>query len=373
MARITIENLVKTFGATTAVDSVSIEIRDREFLAIVGPSGCGKSSMLRLISGLEQATSGRIAFDEQDVTELSADQRDVAMVFQSYALYPHMSVRRNLAFPLENMHRPAAEVASRVERAAQMLGITGLLDRRPRQLSGGQRQRVALGRAIVRDAAVFLFDEPLSNLDAKLRVVMRSELKRLHNELKQTFVYVTHDQAEAMTMADRIAVMSNGKVQQLGSPEDIYFRPANRFVAEFIGTPSMNMLDGRLTNTDEGAAFVPSGTDRPIPIGAYLPAAADRQQATLGIRPEALSFVPPGAGVFDGTIELIEPLHPDIFITVRAGRQVLLVRTDGAAKLAPGDAVGLKLASGSLHLFDGGGGRMTILDQQDPSPTHAQS
>ena len=225
MARIQIEALAKRFGGVNAVNGIDIDIQDREFLAIVGPSGCGKSSTLRMISGLEQPTSGRILFGDQDVTRLTADQRDVAMVFQSYALYPHMSVRRNLAFPLENMRLPAPEIEARVQRAANMLNITTLLERRPRELSGGQRQRVALGRAIVRDAAVFLFDEPLCNLDAKLRVIMRSELKKLHTELGQTFVYVTHDQAEAMTMADRIAVMSNGQRAAIGDARRYLFPP----------------------------------------------------------------------------------------------------------------------------------------------------
>jgi len=320
--------------------------------------------MLRLISGLEQPTSGRIAFDDQDVTHLTADQRDVAMVFQSYALYPHMSVGRNLAFPLENMRLPAPEIAARVDRAAQMLGITALLDRRPRQLSGGQRQRVALGRAIVRDAAVFLFDEPLSNLDAKLRVVMRSELKRLHGKLHQTFVYVTHDQAEALTMADRIAVMSNGKVQQLGTPDDIYFRPANRFVAEFIGTPSMNTLEGHLRIDSDTALFVLAGAEAAIPVSNASGNVAGQQQATLGVRPEAVTLVAAGTGLFNGTVELIEPLHPDVFLTIKVGEQRVLARTDSSVRLVPGDAVGLEVAPGAIHLFDATGRRMAVSEGQ---------
>ncbi|MDB5529896.1 MAG: carbohydrate transporter ATP-binding protein family [Devosia sp.] len=358
MARVQIQSLVKRFGGTTAVDGIDIDIEDREFLAIVGPSGCGKSSTLRMISGLEQPTSGHILFGDQDVTRLSADQRDVAMVFQSYALYPHMSVRRNIAFPLENMKLPSGEVAARVDRAAEMLGITALLDRRPRELSGGQRQRVALGRAIVRDAAVFLFDEPLSNLDAKLRVVMRSELKKLHSELGQTFVYVTHDQAEAMTMADRIAVMANGQVQQLGTPEDIYFRPATRFVAEFMGTPSMNMLEGTLLNNDSGAQFSLTGTVHTISLGISLATERHQQSATLGIRPESIALVAPEEGMLRGRIDLVEPLHPDIFISVDIGGQMLLVRTNTSAKPVVGDEVGLRLETGSLHLFDADGKRM---------------
>jgi ABC-type sugar transport system ATPase subunit len=361
VARIEIQSLVKRFGETAAVAGIDLDIRDREFLAIVGPSGCGKSSTLRMLSGLEQPTSGRILFDGKDVTALSADKRDVAMVFQSYALYPHMSVRRNLAFPLANMRLPPAEIEARIARAAGMLGIAGLLDRRPRELSGGQRQRVALGRAIVRDAAVFLFDEPLSNLDARLRVTMRSELKRLHGELGQTFVYVTHDQAEAMTMADRIAVMAEGRLQQLGTPDDIYIRPANRFVAEFMGTPAMNFLSGRLSGSGEATAITLDGVESPIHLGPLARPASLPAQATLGIRPESVTLVPPGQGGLHGTIELIEPLHPDIFVTVAIGGQRVLVRTSTTDRPALGQAVGLRLAEESLHTFTATGERLDRL------------
>lgn len=365
MARIEILSLVKRFGETVAVGGIDLDIRDCEFLAIVGPSGCGKSSTLRMLSGLEQPTSGRILFDGRDVTGLSADKRDVALVFQSYALYPHMSVRGNLAFPLANIRLPPADIDARIAKAARMLGITGLLERRPRELSGGQRQRVALGRAIVRDAAVFLFDEPLSNLDARLRVTMRSELKRLHGELGQTFVYVTHDQAEAMTMADRIAVMAEGRLQQLGTPDDIYIRPANRFVAEFMGTPAMNFLSGRLTGTDGATAITIDAMENPIHLGYLACPAAIPAQATLGVRPESITLVPPGQGALHGTIELIEPLHPDIFVTVAIGGQRVLVRTSTADRPALGQAVGLQLAKGSLHIFTSTGER---LDQLAATP-----
>jgi len=365
VARVQIQSLVKRFGSVAAVNGIDIDIGDREFLAIVGPSGCGKSSTLRMLSGLEQPTSGRILFGEQDVTGLSADKRDVAMVFQSYALYPHMSVRRNLAFPLENMHMPATEIEARVDSAAKMLGITALLERRPRELSGGQRQRVALGRAIVRDAAVFLFDEPLSNLDAKLRVIMRSELKKLHTELGQTFIYVTHDQAEAMTMADRIAVMANGKVQQLGTPEDIYFRPANRFVAEFMGTPSMNFLAGTLTGEGKGSAFVLAQGGKVV-IDGRAPAGVSPQPATLGVRPESISLVPPDKSMLAGTIELVEPLHPDIFVSVDIGGQVVLVRTGSEQRARVGERVGLNFAPDALHLFDSEGDRIDYAPTASP-------
>jgi ABC-type sugar transport system ATPase subunit len=353
VARIEIQSLVKRFGGTAAVNGIDLDIRDREFLAIVGPSGCGKSSTLRIISGLEEPSSGKILFDGKDVTAQSADQRDVAMVFQSYALYPHMSVRRNMAFPLENMKLPTAEVEARVDKAAQMLGITALLDRRPRELSGGQRQRVALGRAVVRDAAVFLFDEPLSNLDARLRVTMRSELKRLHGELRQTFVYVTHDQVEAMTMADRIAVMSEGRLQQLGTPEDIYYRPTNRFVAEFMGTPAMNFLEGKRTTKDGAPAFSINGGAETIALGDAFASAA-----TIGLRPESLALAPAGQGVLNGTIELVEPLHPDIFVTVDVGGQKLLLRTVAEDRPVVGQKVGLRFAPEAMHIFDAKGDRV---------------
>ncbi|HEY4202530.1 MAG TPA: ABC transporter ATP-binding protein [Devosiaceae bacterium] len=367
MARVQIQSLVKRFGNVAAVNGIDIDIADREFLAIVGPSGCGKSSTLRMLSGLEQPSSGRILFGDQDVTRLTADQRDVAMVFQSYALYPHMSVRRNIAFPLQNMRLPAAEIEARVNRAANMLGITALLERRPRELSGGQRQRVALGRAIVRDAAVFLFDEPLSNLDAKLRVIMRSELKKLHSELGQTFVYVTHDQAEAMTMADRIAVMANGQVQQLGTPEDIYFRPTNRFVAEFMGTPSMNFIKGSLAQDGQNAVFNVADRNGTVVLDGRFAQNGAPQPATLGVRPESFTLTGPEEGTLKGTVVLIEPLHPDIFVSIDIGGQILLVRTGSDYRGAVGDRVGLRPAMEALHLFDVNDNRITPLTAGAPA------
>jgi ABC-type sugar transport system ATPase subunit len=358
MARVCIESLVKRFGTTTAVDDVSIDISDCEFLAMVGPSGCGKSSTLRIVSGLEKPTAGRVMFDGRDVTRLSPDQRDVAMVFQSYALYPHMSVRRNLAFPLENMRLPRTEIESRVAKAAEMLGIGDLLDRRPRQLSGGQRQRVALGRAVVRNAAVFLLDEPLSNLDAQLRVSMRSELKRLHGELKQTFIYVTHDQAEAMTMADRIAVMADGKLQQLGTPDDIYFRPANRFVAKFMGTPAMNFLSGRLTVEGGRSGVLVDGTTHTVSVPESVARWTGPHEVTLGVRPEAIELVPPGNGCLTGVISLVEPLHPDIFVTVEVGGQALVLRTGTGDRPTVGQRVDLHLTTAALHVFAATGERI---------------
>src|SRR5499427_9499388 len=250
VAKVVLDRVIKNFGSVTAVDNLSLEIADREFVTLVGPSGCGKTTTLRMIAGLEKASAGNIYFDDDSVGHLPADHRDIAMVFQSYALYPHMNVYDNIAFALRMMHVPRAEIERRVKWAADMLGIANLLQRKPRELSGGQRQRVALGRSVVREPACFLLDEPLSNLDAQLRVTMRGELKRLHLELRRTFIYVTHDQAEALTMSDRIAVMQDGRLQQYGAPSDIYNRPRNVFVAGFMGSPPMNILPGTLAIED---------------------------------------------------------------------------------------------------------------------------
>jgi len=255
MAKVVLESVVKKFGTVTAVHDLTIEIGDREFVTLVGPSGCGKTTTLRMIAGLEKVTAGQIYFDDDPVGHLPADHRDIAMVFQSYALYPHMNVYDNIGFALRMMRVPRADIDQKVKWAAEMLGITELLYRKPRQLSGGQRQRVALGRSMVREPACFLLDEPLSNLDAKLRVTMRGELKRLHLELKRTFIYVTHDQAEALTMSDRIAVINEGHLQQYGSPDEIYNRPRNVFVAGFMGSPAMNLLPGEVVASDSTPRF----------------------------------------------------------------------------------------------------------------------
>ena len=351
MAGIRVDDLTKRFGSTLAVDSLSLEVMDREFLALLGPSGCGKTSTLRMISGLERPTAGRIRFGEQDVTALTADKRDVAMVFQSYALYPHMTVRQNLLFPLQNMRLPRREQETRVDEAARMLGIAELLERRPSQLSGGQRQRVALGRAIVRRAGVFLLDEPLSNLDARLRVGMRSRLKRLHAELRQTFVYVTHDQTEAMTMADRVAVLAAGRLQQLGTPDDVYQRPANRFVAEFIGNPPMNFLPAAAERTNGHVTLIIAGAER-VPLADPVLAAAALDAVTVGIRPEAFSLVADGAGLVRGSVSLVEPLYPDVFVTVDVVGQPVVVRVDAAARIREGQRVSLAFSPQDMHFFD---------------------
>jgi ABC-type sugar transport system ATPase subunit len=353
MVGVRVDSVTKRFGRTTAVDNISLDINDCEFLALVGPSGCGKSSTLRMISGLELPTSGSIWFGDQDVSILPPDKRDVAMVFQSYALYPHMSVRENLAFPLKNMGVPKAEIAARVQTASTMLALSDYLDRRPRELSGGQRQRVALGRAVVREKAVFLFDEPLSNLDARMRLTMRTELKRLHDELDQTFVYVTHDQAEAMTMADRIAVMSDGRLQQLGTPDDIYTRPANRFVAEFVGSPPMNIIMATLVMEDGRSSALPRGANTHIDLtGRALAASSDGGPVTLGVRPDAFRFTGAEEGVLCGTVVSVEPLPPDLFVTVDIGSCTVVVRAGTSARPAVGDRVDLAIDPAGLHAFD---------------------
>ena len=282
MAVVTIRDLRKSFGTVEVLHGVSIDIEEGEFVVLVGPSGCGKSTLLRMLAGLEHVTSGEIVIGDRVVNDLPPKERDIAMVFQNYALYPHMTVADNMAFSLMLKNAPKAEIAARVRPAAEILGLTDLLDRFPRQLSGGQRQRVAMGRAIVRDPQVFLFDEPLSNLDAKLRVSMRAEIKNLHQRLKTTTVYVTHDQIEAMTMADKIVVMHDGRVEQVGAPLELYDMPANLFVAGFIGSPAMNMLTGRIDGGDGGAL-----RHRRRPGAAGRPAAGSRAGRGGGLRPAA--------------------------------------------------------------------------------------
>src|SRR5919197_4518167 len=288
MASVAIHNVRKAFGSTPVIHGVDISIRDGEFVVLVGPSGCGKSTLLRMIAGLENITSGEIRIGDRVVNAMPPKERDVAMVFQNYALYPHMTVAANMGFSLKLRGAPKREIAARVKRAAEILGLAHLLERYPRQLSGGQRQRVAMGRAIVRDPQVFLFDEPLSNLDAKLRVQMRTEIKALHQRLRTTSIYVTHDQVEAMTMADRIVVMHDGRVEQIGTPLELYDHPANLFVAGFIGSPAMNMLGGSI----DGNAFVAADGAR-IDLRT-VPANSDGRPVTLGVRPEHFHLDPNG-------------------------------------------------------------------------------
>ena len=341
MARVVLQSVGKRFGAVEAIRDVSVAIRDGEFVALVGPSGCGKSTLLRMIAGLEEVSSGVVAIGDRIVNDMPAKRRDVAMVFQNYALYPHMSVAENMGFSLRLARVPRAEAQGRVRRAAAILGLDALLDRRPAQLSGGQRQRVAMGRAIVRDPAVFLFDEPLSNLDAKLRVQMRAEIKELHQRLGTTMIYVTHDQVEAMTMADRIVVMRDGVIEQVGSPLELYDAPRNAFVAEFIGSPSMNLLPGR---TAPGG-FRTEG-------GVLLPAPATGGAALYGVRPEHLSPDPAGAPFEVG---VVEPMGSETLLVGRIGGAPVTVVLRERIDARPGAVLGLAPEIGQVHLFDRAG------------------
>ena len=364
MARLELDSVTKRFGegggAVLAVDDVTVEVPDGEFLVLVGPSGCGKSTTLRMIAGLEDITDGEIRLDGSRINEQPPANRDIAMVFQSYALYPHMTVRENMRFGLEeSTDLPADERNERVESTAEMLGITELLDRKPGALSGGQQQRVALGRAIVREPATFLMDEPLSNLDAKLRAEMRTELQQLQEELGTTTVYVTHDQTEAMTMGDRIAILDGGELQQVATPLEAYHRPANRFVAGFIGEPSMNFVPA----TVEGDALTARRrADDGEPFRYSLPREAaaevgEGQDVTLGIRPEDVTV---GASVdgdpahaFDGTVEVVEPMGSEnvVHLDLAAGPSVIAT-VDGLRQVRAGDAVRVGFPPDAVHLFD---------------------
>jgi len=344
VATVAIENVQKNFGSTQVIHGVDVAIEDGEFCVLVGPSGCGKSTLLRMIAGLEEISGGRISIGGRVVNDVPPKERDIAMVFQNYALYPHMKVRENMAFALMLAKSPKSEIDQRVNEAAQILGLTPYLDRYPRQLSGGQRQRVAMGRAIVRDPQVFLFDEPLSNLDAKLRVQMRTEIKALHQRLKTTSIYVTHDQIEAMTMADRIVVMRDGIVEQTGTPLDLYDHPVNVFVAGFIGSPAMNMVKGVWS---DGAVDV--GTVR-IPVARPM-TAADGQEVLIGLRPEHLSLSE-GVGSLPARVEVIEPTGADTMLMCKLGEEDMVAVVRDRVTLRPGDDVRLRPELDKLHVFD---------------------
>ena len=334
MADVVLKNVDKRFDRNTVVRNVNLEISDREFVVLVGPSGCGKSTTLRMIAGLEEVTSGEIHIDGNRVNDVPPKDRDIAMVFQNYALYPHMTVYENMAFGLKLRKYPRSEIEARVNETAGILGIGHLLARKPKALSGGERQRVAVGRAIVRKPKVFLFDEPLSNLDAKLRVQMRTEISKLHNSLEATIVYVTHDQVEAMTMGDRIAVMKDGEVQQVAAPLELYEKPANRFVAGFIGSPGMNFLEGRVL-FDNGRAEFDEGSMRlPIPdsMREVLAPWRDRE-VTFGIRPEDITSMDANkdwkeAPRIEATVEVVEPMGSETFLEVTTGRDAFIARVD---------------------------------------------
>jgi multiple sugar transport system ATP-binding protein len=357
MAAISLSKLNKHYGSLFhAVKDVDLEISDKEFVALVGPSGCGKSTTLRMIAGLEDISSGDIRIGGQVVNHLPPRDRDVAMVFQNYALYQHMSVYDNLAFGLRNKKTPEAEIKAAIDRAAAMLGLHELLQRKPKQLSGGQQQRVALGRCIVRNPQVFLFDEPLSNLDAKLRAQMRIEIKRLHAEIPTTSVFVTHDQVEAMTLGDRVVIMRDGRVQQIGTPLQVYGKPANRFVAGFIGAPAMNFVDVSVRSEAGSTAVEGEGGFRLTVGGPDAPALAayNGRRVILGVRPEhlVLGEGAPGHG-FDARVEVVEQLGSEILLETRVGAtSVTAARVDAETRIARGDQVRLSAQPGRLHFFD---------------------
>jgi multiple sugar transport system ATP-binding protein len=353
VSRVVLEGITKRFGEVVAVDDVTLTVEDEELLVLLGPSGCGKSTVLRMIAGLEDPTAGTIRIGDRDVTETEPKDRDVAMVFQSYALYPHMSVERNIEFPLRARRVPKAERAALVAEAARVVGLDELLNRKPAQLSGGQRQRVALARAIVRRPLAFLMDEPLSNLDAKLRVQTRAELVELQRRLQATVIYVTHDQVEAMTMGHRIAILDHGVVQQLDPPQHVYERPANLFVARFIGTPPMNTIDGRVTSDGDGLVFEAAGVRVPLPAALTTAARAGTLDgAVLGVRPEDLRIAPDGP--ITAKVVLVESLgHERHLIAHLDDGQVLIVRQP-ANDPTPGDGAVVRLGADAtgLHLFD---------------------
>ena len=346
MADVGIRNVVKRYGGVQVMHGVSVDIEDGEFVVLVGPSGCGKSTLLRMIAGLEPINSGEISIGGRVVNDVLPKERDIAMVFQSYALYPHKTVAENMGFPLKMKKAPKAEIEQKVRRAAEILDLAHLLERYPKQLSGGQRQRVAMGRAIVRDPQVFLFDEPLSNLDAKLRVAMRVEIKELHQRLKTTIVYVTHDQIEAMTMADKIVVMRDGRVEQIGAPLDLYDNPTNTFVAGFIGSPAMNFLHGRVSREDGRQRFVSnSGLTLPVPALDV----EDGRPVTYGIRPEHIEI---GEGGLPVRVAVVEPTGSETMIFAKAGDDLIDAVVKARIRANPGDEVPFLIDPVNAHIFD---------------------
>lgn len=349
MANVEIQDISKSFGEVNVIHDISVDIKQGEFVVLVGPSGCGKSTLLRMIAGLEDPTAGHISIGGRVVNDLLPKERDVAMVFQSYALYPHMTVRENISFSMELKKRPKDEIDKAVQQASDILGLGEYLDRRPKALSGGQRQRVAMGRAIVRNPQVFLFDEPLSNLDAKLRAVMRKEVKLLHQRLKTTSVYVTHDQTEAMTMADKIVVMNNGIIEQIGSPLDLYNLPHNLFVASFIGAPQMNVLKGVVENATLGGGvrlhngvYIEFGKVHEVSV-------EDAQPVMVGVRPEDFHVSPNGN--INATVEVVEPMGSETHLSCTFDGAELRLVTDASASYQPGEAVRLDFNTAKAHFF----------------------
>jgi multiple sugar transport system ATP-binding protein len=360
MAQVALRNVVKMFDKTPAVQGIDLDIADREFIVLVGPSGCGKSTTLRMIAGLEEATSGEIFIGDQLVNDVPPKDRDIAMVFQNYALYPHMTVYENMSFGLRLKKFPRQEIKERVEEAAKILDISTLLDRRPKQLSGGQRQRVAMGRAIVRHPKVFLFDEPLSNLDAKLRVQMRTEIKKVHQKVTTTTIYVTHDQVEAMTLADRVVVMNSGRIEQIGTPHELYHNPKTRFVAGFIGSPAMNFMAARVVNggnnlqvrlSDELTLPIPEG--RTARYKPYLD-----KEVVFGLRPEDIiesrGELPPGAAAFDVQLDVVEPLGMETMVYFVVDGIEICGRVNPTAAGNAGEKMRLVADLNHMHLIDPG-------------------
>ncbi len=350
MAQVVLKNVWKRYEGFTAVKDFTLTMYDKEFIVLVGPSGCGKSTTLRMVAGLEEISDGEVYIGDRLVNDVAPKDRDIAMVFQNYALYPHWTVFDNMAFGLKLRKMPKEEIRKRVENAARILEIEALLDRKPKALSGGQRQRVAMGRAIVRDPAVFLFDEPLSNLDAKLRVQMRVEISRLHNRLQTTIIYVTHDQVEAMTLADRIVIMNEGRIQQVGTPLDVYERPANLFVATFIGSPSMNILPATFDGESivgEGLRLTPTATQLER-LGAY------RGELKVGIRPQHFLAQEAGEGTnrVTGRVDVVEHLGAERFVYVRVGENLLTARLEGRGETREGEQASFRIDQQEVHLFD---------------------
>jgi len=358
MAQVALRNVVKMFDKTPAVQGIDLDIADREFIVLVGPSGCGKSTTLRMIAGLEEATAGEIYIGDQLVNDVPPKDRDIAMVFQNYALYPHMTVYENMSFGLRLKKFPKQEIKERVEAAARILDITALLDRRPKQLSGGQRQRVAMGRAIVRDPKVFLFDEPLSNLDAKLRVQMRTEIKKVHQKVTTTTIYVTHDQVEAMTLADRVVVMNAGRIEQIGTPHELYHDPKTRFVAGFIGSPAMNFLTGRVINGGSNLAVrLSNELSLPVPesrTARYKPYLD--KEVVFGLRPEDIietrGELPPGAAAFEVQLDVVEPLGMETMVYFVVDGIEVCGRVNPAAAGNAGETMRLVADLNHMHLID---------------------
>ncbi len=343
MANLSLKNLTKAYGKTEVVHGINLEVNDGEFLVFVGPSGCGKSTTLRMIAGLEEITSGVINIDNREVNNLEPKERNIAMVFQNYAIYPHMSVKKNIAFGLRSSKASKQEKEDRIQEVAGILDMKDLLDRRPDQLSGGQRQRVAIGRAMVRDPAVFLFDEPLSNLDAQLRTQMRLEIKKLHQRVGSTIIFVTHDQVEAMTLADRIVIMKDGYIQQVGTPEEVYHKPANTFVAQFIGAPSMNMLNGSCKNNT-----IKLASNHSISSNSDI---ADSANILLGVRPDDLVLTNDNP-IIEGRVTVREPLGPETLIYVDTENGEVIAKADGRTPPAIGEQVSLGVDPENMHVFE---------------------